>query len=183
MAKSRELKKIHLAYKNMKDRCYNTANSAYGNYGGRGILVEEPWFSSRDEFTEWALSNGHSMELSLDRIDNDGNYSPDNCRWATTEEQLSNRRVNRIVSFGGKTMTVSQWERELGLTSGTLSKRLNTHKIPIDRALTGNSLREVYVFEHGTRRGYERFGCRCSDCRGYNNQRAREVRAKKKGKQ
>ena len=118
----------------MKDRCNNPNNRAYGNYGGRGITVCERW-RGENGFENFLEDMGTKPKgLSLDRIDNNGNYEPGNCRWATSKQQARNYRRNHNITFRGQTKTLREWSEETGINYGTLSKRIRNW--PIEKALT-----------------------------------------------
>ena len=105
----------------MVGRCRDIGNTSYARYGGRGITVCERWKT----FENFLADMGEPPKgLSLDRIDNNGPYSPDNCRWASVHEQLRNRRTTRFLTYNGQTKTHTEWERELGLTIGTIHNRI-----------------------------------------------------------
>ena len=101
--------RIFCIYHNIKSRCYDKNNKRYPDYGGRGIQMCEEWLNNSSSFFEWSFSNGYSDSLTIDRIDNNGNYEPSNCRWITNAEQLNNRRNNIKFIFFGVTKTLKEW--------------------------------------------------------------------------
>ena len=115
--------RLHQIWRSMKQRCYDPGNQAYARYGGRGIVMCEEWLEYH-AFKAWALANGYSDNLSIDRIDVNGNYEPSNCRWADILTQANNKRNNRVITAHGKTMTLAQWSRHSGLALRTIQERL-----------------------------------------------------------
>lgn len=100
---------IYSAWQSMKNRCENPNAQEYRRYGGRGIRVCDEWSNNSEAFIEWALANGWERGLSLDRIDNDGDYEPDNCRWVTMKTQGRNRSNCCYISDGDETHCLSEW--------------------------------------------------------------------------
>lgn len=101
--------RLYQIWVGLKGRCQNENNARYSNYGGRGISVCEEWNKSFQAFYDWSLENGYDETLTIDRIDNDGNYAPANCHWATIEEQCNNRRTNVVIKIGNAEKTLTQW--------------------------------------------------------------------------
>lgn len=125
----------------MLDRCQNPQSQPYRHYGGRGIKVCERWQDFENFFAD--MGNRPSPKYSLDRIDNDGDYRPDNCRWATMKEQNSNRRSNQNITYNGQTHTIREWTLITGITYNTLWGRIFKSHWSIDRALTEQIHRSV----------------------------------------
>lgn len=117
--------RIYRIWSNMKARCETETNKAYELYGGRGISVCAEW-EEFIPFRDWALSNGYQDNLTLDRINNDGNYEPENCRWATPKEQGNNTRCCHYITYNGETKTVRGWEEALGYSRGIIYSRLKS---------------------------------------------------------
>lgn len=111
-------------WKSMKYRCHSTGDSSYHRYGARGIEVCERWRNSFENFLE-DMGPRPSLDHSLERIDNEGNYCPENCRWATKTEQARNRRTNHFVTLNGETKTLMEWSEITGLGYTVITGRLN----------------------------------------------------------
>ena len=101
--------RLYYEWTHIKARCYNQNTSNYDDYGGRGIIMCDDWNNSFESFRDWAIANGYNDNLTIDRIDVDGNYEPSNCRWATQKEQSNNRRNNIIVEINGEKKALKQW--------------------------------------------------------------------------
>lgn len=112
--------RAHGVWMNMRARCSNPKNTEYHNYGGRGIKVCERWDRSFENFL--ADMGECPPGLTIERNDNNGNYEPGNCRWATYREQGRNKRNNCHITFRGRTMILADWARELGVDPGTLRR-------------------------------------------------------------
>jgi len=128
--------KLHSVWRHIKYRCLDVTHYAYQAYGGRGIKVCDEWLNSFMSFYKWAIANGYSDELTIDRIDVNGDYEPSNCRWATAKEQANNRRNNVLLTFNGKTKTMAEWAYDIGITKQALFRRINVYNMPIEIALT-----------------------------------------------
>lgn len=128
--------KLYNVWGSMKARCYNKNDAHYPRWGGRGIQVCSEWLLDFANFQKWAETSGYKQGLTLDRINNDGNYCPDNCHWVTVAEQNNNQRTNRLITYKGKTQNLAQWSEELKINYGTLLSRLDDSKWSIEKAFT-----------------------------------------------
>ena len=114
----------------MRNRCYDKNRREYPNYGGRGIRVCDEWLHDYAAFRRWAYDNGFDpslsgYECSIDRIDVNGDYCPENCRWVPMSDQMRNTRQVRIVNYRGASMTLVEASRLFGVAAGTIRNRLN----------------------------------------------------------
>lgn len=116
--------RVYHIWHSIVDRCESPNCSQYSNYGGRGIKVCDEWRSDPKAFCEWATANGYADNLSIDRIDVNGDYEPSNCRWITINEQQTNKRNNVKITYRGKTQCVAEWARELGVSQGNIYARI-----------------------------------------------------------
>lgn len=121
--------RLYGIWSKMKERCNDTENPKFARYGGHGISVCEEWQKSFISFKDWALAHGYKDNLSIDRINNDGNYEPSNCRWADAITQANNTSANRRITIDGETHTITEWERIMGYKHGVIFARLNYGKM------------------------------------------------------
>ena len=117
--------RLYRIWKNMRNRCFNENVANYANYGGRGITVCVEW-QRFEPFCEWAIANGYNDNLSIDRINNDGNYESSNCRWVDQTIQARNRSSNTLITYNGVTKHISDWDKDIGSAkSGRVRARIN----------------------------------------------------------
>ena len=139
--------KLYSIYCGMKQRCYNPHYKYYNRYGGRGISICDEWLQSFDAFETWAYQNGYNPSLdghkqSIDRIKIDGDYSPDNCRWANQTEQVRNRSNTRWVPYDGKLINPYEFAEMFGITNRVYIYR------HLDKGETGEEIVEKWKKRH-----------------------------------
>lgn len=169
MVKSR----IYNIWCNAKSRCTNPNNPRFKNYGGRGIKMCNEWMNDSNCFILWANKNGYSKDFTIDRIDVNGDYCPENCRWISNKEQQNNRRNNVSFSIGQITMTLTEWCERYSIGFNTVKKRLKKgmeiydaltmliHKRRID--LSGMKFGRLTVVSFAFYNGGTYWNCKC-DC-------------------
>lgn len=132
--------RLYNIWAGMKSRCYNENDCSYKNYGSRGIKVCQEWYNSYETFRDWAFNNGYNNKLSIDRINNNGNYSPENCRWTTNKEQSNNTSRTIILKYNGNKYSVKELAELLKLnykkflygihkTNGDIQKSIDYAKL------------------------------------------------------
>lgn len=120
----------------MKNRCYNQNDFHYSRWGAKGITVCDEWKNSFQAFYDWAISNGYKNDLTIDRIDNNGNYEPSNCRWTTVKEQNRNKKNVKFIEFNGESKLLDEWAEILNIKPKTLWMRLYFYNWPVEKAFT-----------------------------------------------
>lgn len=133
--------RLYNVWKGMKSRCNNKNNSSYKHYGARGIKVCEEWNTDYASFRKWALEAGYNEEekrgkCTLDRVDVNGDYCPENCRWVSQSTQMRNTRCNRMIEYDGEIKSLSEWADILGVSRRILYSRIYTYHQDIDKAFT-----------------------------------------------
>lgn len=116
--------RLYQTYRHLINRCYCEKDINYKNYGGRGITVCQEWQNDFMNFYNWAMTNGYTDKLTIDRIDVNGNYCPKNCRWVNMKTQQNNRSNNRILEYKGQKKTITEWANYCGLSYRNLYYRL-----------------------------------------------------------
>ena len=145
--------RLYVTWYNMRNRCNNIKNKEYFNYGGRGIKVCKEWYSFT-AFRDWAIKNGYKDTLTIDRIDNNGDYCPENCRFITLKMQANNRTDNHYITYKGKTQTLKQWAEELNIPYYRLRSRFNNCKYDIQKAFSKETYEQkaLYSYKGETKR-------------------------------
>lgn len=128
--------RLYRIWTNMRNRCNLPTSTEYKRYGARGITVCDEWSDSFQTFYDWAMANGYRDDLTIDRIDVNGPYSPKNCRWATAHEQGRNTRRNRLLSFNGETHCITDWANITGIATALIGQRIDRLGWSVERALT-----------------------------------------------
>lgn len=131
--------RLYSIWHGIKQRCYNANAKNYGNYGGRGIHMCDEWKNNFESFYTWSIENGfdngaNRYECSIDRINVDGNYAPDNCRWTDAATQNNNSRNNRVFEYDGEIHTMAEWARIYNVKYETLRSRIN-RGMPFEAAI------------------------------------------------
>ena len=127
--------RLYNIWQGIKGRCSNPNLYAYKYYGGKGVKICDEWREWKN-FKEWALNNGYQEDLTIDRIDVDGDYEPSNCRWATMQVQCNNRTHNHYITYDGRTQSLSDWCRELNLDYDRTKQRINACGMTPEQAFT-----------------------------------------------
>jgi hypothetical protein len=117
--------RLYRIWSNIKTRCLNSNDPHFERWGKRGITICDEWKDDFQSFYDWSMSHGYSDDLTIDRINNDGNYEPSNCRWVSVAEQARNKRTSVIISYKGKTQTAAQWAKELRTGHDTIRQRFH----------------------------------------------------------
>ena len=136
--------KLYHVYCNMKKRCYDPKSDHYKWYGAENKTICDEWMGENGfkHFSDWAFENGYEEDLTIDRIDNNKGYSPDNCRWVTMKKNCQNKRNNHLITVDGVTMTISEWSDAKGLSKTLISTRINQLGWDEEKAVTTRKMRE-----------------------------------------
>lgn len=181
--------KLYKIWLNMKSRCYNKTATRYERYGGRGIFVCDEWKNNFMNFYNWACNNGYIEGLSIERIDINDGYYPQNCKWITKSEQSKNTCRTHLITYNHETKCVEDWCKELGLKSNTIlerAKNLNGdfYKALFEYAPYQKNEKKFCVHGHEYTKensGYTSQGYRyCKQCKENNREKYNQTRREKR---
>ena len=127
--------RLYEIWRNIKTRCYNKKYKRYYDYGGRGITLCDKWLNNFKTFYDWSIQNGYTDKLTIDRINNNGNYCPENCRWVTPKTNSANRRNNLNFKYNGKEQCLKIWAEELNIDYFLLYSRIIRRKWDFEKAI------------------------------------------------
>ena len=141
--------RLYKVWSSMKNRCYNAKDVEYKNYGGRGITVCDEWKDSFVNFSQWAYENGYNKDApkgqcTIDRIDVNGCYEPENCRWVNWHIQMNNKRNNRILTYNGESHTLAEWCEIVNIPYNCLKSRLNKLHWSVEKTLTTPTRNKIH---------------------------------------
>ena len=139
----KENKRLYWIWQDMKKRCYNPNCKCFKWYGGKGVKVCEEWIDSYPNFKAWALSNGYAEGLTIDRVENDKDYSPTNCQWITQSENTKKRQREgkiQVVEYNGECHGLREWSLITGINQTTLQSRIRSGW-SVERALTEKAVK------------------------------------------
>ena len=128
--------RLYKIWASMKNRCYTPSHHSYKNYGGRGIGLCDDWKDAPDAFFDWAKSSGYTDEMTIERIDVNGNYCPENCTWIPANEQQRNRRSCQFFTHNGVTKNLMDWCHDLGLDYKNVHNRIHKLGWSFERAIS-----------------------------------------------
>lgn len=120
----------------MKNRCYNVNYLEFKYWGGKGVSICDEWKNNFENFYNWAIDNGYKDNLSIDRIDGNKNYCPENCRWATAKEQANNQRNNKLIFYKNQTKTLAEWCNFFGVKYSLVRDRIYRYNWSFEKAIT-----------------------------------------------
>lgn len=144
--------RVYKTWQGLKSRCTYERDPYYKNYGGKGITVCDEWMHNFNAFYMWAVANGYSDDLTIDRIDVNGNYEPTNCRFVNRKTQANNRTNNRIITYHNESHTLAEWSGILGIKYETLAARLNKYKWSVEQAFSTKSQPRGWNLQNGKAR-------------------------------
>ena len=148
--------RLYKVWMDMRGRCNYKKGHDYKHYGCRGIKVCDDWMHDFQTFYDWAIKSGYKEapkgECTLDRIDVNGDYCPENCRWVDRKIQANNRTDNRVITYNNESHTLAEWSEILGVKYPTLAARLNKYKWPVEQAFSTKSLPRGWNLQNGKAR-------------------------------